>query len=112
MTPEWWTFQLCKRQHDSPIEERVLGCSSPSMSGYLPRACLRFTFTDAAVGFPGCITPPSILYVTARPATEAAHHTVLTGSSLHGGPQCDVNSQQLLLHLVRFLRASLALYGW
>ena len=40
------------------------------------------------------------------------HHTSLTGSSLHGGSQWRKpanNVRQLLLHLVRRLRASLAL---
>ena len=47
------------------------------MSGYLPPACLRFTFTDTAEGCPGCITSPSIFSVTARPATKAPVPTLL-----------------------------------
>ena len=58
------------------------------LCGNLPPACLRSFFTDATGGYPGGVWYGSLLYVTARPATKAPVTTLLlTGSSLHGGPQ-------------------------
>ena len=84
----------------------------------LPPAILMFCFlTDATGRYPGGVWDSSLLYVTARPATKAPVTTLLlTGSSLHGGPKWSepptTHVSQPLLHLVRLLRASLALYGW
>ena len=58
--------------------------------GDLPPACsLAFT-TGATGGYPGS----ALLRIRAASDQGPGHPTVLTGSSLHGGPQCDVNSQQ------------------
>ena len=43
---------------------------------------------DTTGGYPGGVWYSSFLYVTARPATKApVTSLLLTGSSLHGGPQ-------------------------
>ena len=57
--------------------------------GDLPLAILTSCFfTDAVGGYPGGVWDSSLLYVTARPETKAPVTTLLlTGSSLHGGPQ-------------------------
>ena len=59
-----------------------------TLCGHLPPATLTPFFTDATGGYPGGVLDRSLLYVTARPATEApVTALLLTGSSLHGGPQ-------------------------
>ena len=59
-----------------------------TLSGHLPPATLTPFFTDATGGYPGGVLDRSLLYVTARPATKApVTALLLTGSSLHVGPQ-------------------------
>ena len=58
------------------------------LCGDLPPASLTSFFTDAAGGYPGGVWYGSLRYVTARPATKApVTSLLLTGPSLHGGPQ-------------------------
>ena len=66
-----------------------------SLCGHLPSATLMsFLFTDATGGYPGGVWDSSLLQVTARPATKApVTALILTGSSLHGGPQCAGSDQ-------------------
>ena len=65
-----------------------------SLRGDLPAACLTSLITDATWGYPGGVCYSSLLYVTARTVTKApVTSLLLSGSSLHGGPQCARNTK-------------------
>ena len=95
VTTEWWTFQLCNRQHNSPLKGE---CWDAHL---LYARILEVHLCGCSCGLSWLHHASLHLYVTARPATEApVTHCPTT------------HVPQPLLHLVHLLRASLALHGW
>ena len=82
LTTEWWTFQLCNRQHDSPVKR---GCwDAHLLRERIPPSCLLEVHLYGYWLYHASLH----VYVTARPATKAPVTTLLlTGSLLHGGHQ-------------------------
>ena len=87
-----------------------------SLCGYLPPAFPMSFFMDATGGYPGGVWYSHHLYVTARPATKAPVTALyLRGRRCTAAPNAQnrptLHVPQPLLHTVRLLRASQALYG-
>ena len=88
-----WTFQLCNREHDSPVKSECW--DAHLLHGRIPPSCL------LEVHLHGYSWVLSWLYhLSLHPSRDRAasdqgpgHRTVLTGSSL-GGPPMEANHQQ------------------
>ena len=87
-----------------------------TLCGNLPSATLRSSFfTDATGGYPGGVWYSPFLYLTARPVTKAPVSTLyVRGRRCAAAPNetnCPITHvPQPLLHLVRRVRATQALY--